>query len=660
MITTSQAWKDYSAEHDVYHIKADMWIPNSGNQMVLTDEDFMFGTVKFTDAVSSESSFDIGAVITNTFECTLNNTSGKFNGFNLEKARIRVKFGIKYENNTEEWITRGTYTIDKPYSLGATIQIIAYDGMDYLNRSYVGKDANYNDIVFPISSTMLCDIMAEVCGYDDFFAWYVPSDVTIEQFEYNESTTWREVLSYICQVNGAFARANKFGDTLEVRWYDQGTMSASDDFDGGTISPWNAVDSADGGTISPWSVGIVLDGGHPEGTLYTQIANYNMYSEDIAVTGVRVYVPNTVSEFEFATKGNQGYILSIENNPFITSENKEFRCADIWNRIRGMSFRPFNASVYGDPSIQAGDMIGLYDYQGNLVTTYITSMVYILNGLTEISCGAETPTNNSNSYASASTSTMAGAVSASYDYIRAKKISADYIDAGTIEAAVVARDFTMQGGSIDIETDDATTDHIILNYRAANESVVSEVSTQRIAFTWDGQGSRTTAELSYDGLVLRDYNTQVANVSFSGISTNGAITATGTVSSNDKMYATGFVNTSRIDMKKNLTKVGSVLDKIKSADILSFNFKDSDEKHIGLAVGGEYNVPEEVIAKDDDGEEQGVDLYSMVSMAWKAIQEQQTIIEELEKRIEVLEKKLNPIGTIKDIIKGDNDGNTDS
>lgn len=659
MITTSDKWKEYSAEHDIYHIKAILYDWNRRNRLDLTDEDFMFGTVKFTDAVSSDSSFDIGAVITNTFEATLNNVGGKFDGFNLDHASLTVKFGIVYEDSTEEWIQRGIYTVDKPYSIGATIQITAYDHMDYLNRTYAGKDYKYDDITFPISSTMLCDIMAEVCGLDNYISWNLPIDSVIDEpFEYNESTTWREVLGYICQINGGYARADANGG-IAVQWYKPGAMSESGDLDGGTISPWSSSTSANGGTMNPWNTGYVIDGGHSIGTIYTQVASYNMFAEDIPITGVRVYVPNTVNEFEFATNGTQGYILSITDNPLVTSANKDFICADLWDAVSGMQIRPFTASIYGDPSIEAGDMISLYDYQGNLITTYVTNMVYLLNGLTELSCGAETPSNLSNDYASTTTSTIAGAVSASYDYIRAKKISADYIDAGTIEASVVARNLTMEGGSIAIETDDSASDYISLQYRVGNENTEALVSTSRISFEYnDGNGSDVISTLSYEGIEVTENGYGKAMLSANGGSVGGNWAVSGDVTSDGSMYAKGFVNTSRIDLKENLSKVGSVLGKIKDADILSFNFTEDAKKHIGLAIGGDYNVPEEVIAKDEDGVEQGVDLYAMVSMSWKAIQEQQEIIEQLEARVEALEKKLNPFGNLKDIVKGDTDGNT--
>ncbi len=93
--------------------------------------------------------------------------------------------------------------------------------------------------------------------------------------------------------------------------------------------------------------------------------------------------------------------------------------------------------------------------------------------------------------------------------------------------------------------------------------------------------------------------------------------------------------------KANITSASSVLDKVRNAGIYSYNYisdetsKDESggtddvvlngstlettelETHYGLVIGDGYNTPEEVISSDG----KHVDLYSMVALAWKAIQE---------------------------------------
>ncbi len=103
--------------------------------------------------------------------------------------------------------------------------------------------------------------------------------------------------------------------------------------------------------------------------------------------------------------------------------------------------------------------------------------------------------------------------------------------------------------------------------------------------------------------------------------------------------------TSLKSKKKNIKKLKvNATELIKKADVCLYNIKgekSKSKKHIGLIIGKGYNCPMEVISEDG----QGVEQYSMTSLAWKAIQEQQDIIQEqnnliqdLLARVEKLEK----------------------
>ena len=108
--------------------------------------------------------------------------------------------------------------------------------------------------------------------------------------------------------------------------------------------------------------------------------------------------------------------------------------------------------------------------------------------------------------------------------------------------------------------------------------------------------------------------------------------------------STEFLQLSFETIKKNIELFNeSAINIIKNADLYSYNLKkenDDDKKHIGLVIGdGEkkYNTPDEIITQD----KQGIDLYSMISLSWKAIQEQQEMINKLEERIKELENEKN-------------------
>lgn len=99
-------------------------------------------------------------------------------------------------------------------------------------------------------------------------------------------------------------------------------------------------------------------------------------------------------------------------------------------------------------------------------------------------------------------------------------------------------------------------------------------------------------------------------------------------------------------IKKNIEKYnGDALEIIKNSDIYEYNLKtenNNHKKHIGFVIGDKYKTPKEITNND----ESGIDIYSMSSIMWRAIQEQQETIENqqkiinnLIKRIERLEEK---------------------
>lgn len=108
-----------------------------------------------------------------------------------------------------------------------------------------------------------------------------------------------------------------------------------------------------------------------------------------------------------------------------------------------------------------------------------------------------------------------------------------------------------------------------------------------------------------------------------------------------ELYTGKVYQSSLEEKKKNIEKFNNIaLDIIKATDIYKYNLKfenDKTKKHIGFIIGNRYNYSEEVTSENNDG----VDIYSMISVAYKAIQEQQEQIEILQNKIKEMEEKIN-------------------
>ena len=99
-----------------------------------------------------------------------------------------------------------------------------------------------------------------------------------------------------------------------------------------------------------------------------------------------------------------------------------------------------------------------------------------------------------------------------------------------------------------------------------------------------------------------------------------------------KITCVQLTQTSLEEKKKNFEKLDNALEIVKDTDIYKYNFKnenDTDKKHIGFVIGKDYKYREEITDTDNKGAE----LYSMISVLWKAVQEQQEEIEKLKKEV---------------------------
>lgn len=112
----------------------------------------------------------------------------------------------------------------------------------------------------------------------------------------------------------------------------------------------------------------------------------------------------------------------------------------------------------------------------------------------------------------------------------------------------------------------------------------------------------------------------------------------------DRIVTNGTTYNSKESLKKNIKLYNKkALDLIRKGEIYEYNYKaeeDTDQRHIGFVIadeGGRYQTPDEVISKNKDGIEQ----YNMSAIMWKAIQEQQQTIENLQNKIKELEGKTN-------------------
>lgn len=361
MINVSNEYKDYIRNNrefvtDVTLTLADSTVLSFGN------EDIMSGGIEIEDA-TSDSEFGVGSAIINSCTLTLDNSDGRLSNYDFTDAEFSVKIGLRLSNSVE-YLDKGVFTVDTPLAIGNIVKLVALDNMYKFDRAF--KDVV---ISFPISAGLLLQTVCDYCGVTLATPTFLNSDFIVKERPYDEAITCREIVSWIAQLSGNFARCDKNGE-LELRWYDH------------TVDEDN------------------IDRYHN----IVDIRDFEVATDDVVITGVSILYTlvetdvdgNTTSNEYSIMYGSEGYVLELPNNKLITStDDANYIINSIGQNIVGMRFRPLSVSVVSDPSIEAGDVAYVRDIRDNAYFTVITELKFIIGSYEKISCEAESPNKKS-------------------------------------------------------------------------------------------------------------------------------------------------------------------------------------------------------------------------------------------------------------------------
>ena len=201
-------------------------------------------------------------------------------------------------------------------------------------------------------------------------------------------------LEMICK----FAKCDANGKLI-IDWFNQQVFEQNALLDGGIFdddSPYSSGDEADGGTFSPWNTGYE----HSSGTFEDMDAFHHIYTldtldvavEDVIISGVQVTAETEDTENgDTFFYGEEGYVLKISGNPFITKENAANFAEYLGKKLIGLIFRPLDASTLPDPTVEAGDIAYISDGPSKSYSALVTNLSFDPDDNMSISCDAESP-----------------------------------------------------------------------------------------------------------------------------------------------------------------------------------------------------------------------------------------------------------------------------
>lgn len=396
MKNVSTAFKNELYKGNRNYIKSARIILSDSTIINIDNSDFWNNGIKVENAVSSNGSFDIGAVIIGQLTLTLNNIEEKFSDYDFTNAKIdNVKVGLKLPDNTIESLAYGVYTVNETSYNGSIITITAYDNMYKFDKPYSKSNLIYpatlNEIVRDACS--VCDVTLQTVNFDN-------DDFVVNEKPADEAITFRNVLQWVAQIACKYCTIDEYG-RLVLSWYDMNVLENIQHLDGGRFSPWTNENTVSGGTFSPWTAGNIYDGGTFEELRgYHHLYSWNTLSlttDDVVITGVRVTEEiegEDGKENVSYQSGTDGYVLAIEGNKLIQGTASTV-AGYLGVKINGMRFRPFSGSTLSNPTIEPGDAAILTDRKGNIYNTIITTNTFQPGNFQTISCEAKSPARNS-------------------------------------------------------------------------------------------------------------------------------------------------------------------------------------------------------------------------------------------------------------------------
>lgn len=452
MINVSNEYRKTIIDNRRFLLKANLTFP-SGEKFELSDADIFQSGMSFDDATSNNNSLQIGYAYIGSHKLILDNFDGKYDEYDFTGAIVVPYVGLKLSEKVE-YIKKGLFTVDDPGTGGNVITLDCLDNMHRFERPF-----SEVEVVFPVSAQLLLTAICTHCGVPLATPTFDNDDYIINERPIDDALSCLDMISYIAQVAGCYARCNVDGE-LELKWYNTSVFEQSHELDGGIfdielyssgidVDGGNFIDYSsgyefdagtfqqpqsavlDGGLFEPstsYQTGDVADGGtfvsninsdEVDGGTFDQMKRYHHFYDfsstptisvdDVVITGIKV---NYAIEDETYTTlhGTEGYVLSIEDNPLIQSSADANTVANVvGSKIVGMKLRPFTANVLSDPSVEAGDpcYVSIRTARGYVTyQSFITALNYTVGQRMMVRSDAETPSRNSSKRYSETTKTI--------------------------------------------------------------------------------------------------------------------------------------------------------------------------------------------------------------------------------------------------------------
>lgn len=222
MLNASQAFKDALRNDQRAYLEEAVITLYGGTTLTLTNEDIWGNSFTVEDAVSSDNVFQIGTAISNSATLTLNNVYDDYTDIDFTGAKVVLYVGLNVQQGTSvspEMLRKGTYVVyDAVYDMDV-IKLSLVDNMSKFDKGY-----SLSRLVYPATLDEIVRNACSICDVTFNSPSFPHSTFVIDQRPDDSSNTFRDVIAYVAQIAGCYARCDNYG-RLELKWFDFDTLN---------------------------------------------------------------------------------------------------------------------------------------------------------------------------------------------------------------------------------------------------------------------------------------------------------------------------------------------------------------------------------------------------------------------------------------------------
>lgn len=267
----------------------------------------------------------------------------------VENREFDASVGVKYDDDSTEYIGMGTYVVEKPKDEQTEnyTSFIAYDLlMQHLEDKYVSNLDYDNDTI------TIGDVYDELCttlGLTPVTTTFTNSTITVENNPFTNGETNRTVLQSIAKVACAFIDIDDETNEIDLKW-----LSDTLDY----TFEMSDYSTLEGGKVVYGPVNALI------------IKNSAVDSENVSYDD-----PESI-----ALNGEHQLVIS-EDYFLYNAEKREEALMPIWNKVNGLTYTECTLNTLtGKPFLKKGAKIRIYLDEENYIDSYVLQNQFKYNG----------------------------------------------------------------------------------------------------------------------------------------------------------------------------------------------------------------------------------------------------------------------------------------